>query len=156
MKKVMPALDAIDIFDAIRDIRDPERPNTLEELNVIDENLIDVLHLNLEESNQSTFGAIELAPTEIFVITIWITPTVKHCSLVADISLCIRMRLHQVFGDVMLQNYKIDIRLTEGSHDQEASVNRQINDKERVAAAMENPVLMQLIHSCVQSAYDTH
>jgi len=46
--------------------------------------------------------------------------------------------------------------LTEGSHDQEASVNRQINDKERVAAAMENPVLMQLIHSCVQSAYDTH
>ena len=30
------------------------------------------------------------------------------------------------------------------------SVNKQINDKERIAAAMENPNLRQLVENCVK------
>lgn len=30
------------------------------------------------------------------------------------------------------------------------SVNKQINDKERIAAAMENPNLRQLVESCIK------
>lgn len=30
------------------------------------------------------------------------------------------------------------------------SVNKQINDKERVAAAMENPNLLELIETCIE------
>ena len=36
------------------------------------------------------------------------------------------------------------------------SVNKQINDKERVAAAMENPDLRQIVEECVTSRTDQH
>ena len=38
--------------------------------------------------------------------------------------------------------FKLDILVSEGTHTIEGDVNKQINDKERVAAAMENPNLL--------------
>jgi metal-sulfur cluster biosynthetic enzyme len=121
-------IDEIDVFDAICDIRDPELPNTLEELAVVTQDRVVV-----DQTNRN--------------IQISIKPTVKHCSLVSHISLCIRLRLQKRFSE-SLQAYKLKILLLAGSHNTEVELNKQINDKERVAAAMENPELMKLIRQC--------
>jgi metal-sulfur cluster biosynthetic enzyme len=130
-------LDSIDIFEAIRDIKDPEHPCTLEELNVIGENSV-------------VIGDVEAHGMKKQIL-IEITPTVKHCSLVTDISLCILTRLRRIFGDQVLNNYKIDLKVANGSHENEAAVIKQINDKERVAAALENPLIMQIIENCIEN-----
>ena len=44
-----------------------------------------------------------------------------------------------------------DILLTPGSHASEAAVNKQLADKERVAAALENPSLLQMVDRCLGS-----
>jgi len=45
----------------------------------------------------------------------------------------------------------VDIQLAPGSHSTEAAVNKQLNDKERVAAAFENPHLVELVEKCLVS-----
>ncbi|CAA0385579.1 unnamed protein product [Arabidopsis thaliana] len=45
----------------------------------------------------------------------------------------------------------VDIRVSPGSHADEVSVNKQLNDKERVVAALENPNLRQLVDECIYS-----
>ena len=40
--------------------------------------------------------------------------------------------------------------MCEGSHSIEEDVNKQINDKERVAAAMENPNLRDMVEDCIK------
>ena len=55
------------IYDHIRTIRDPEKPNNLEELNVVDESLVHVYPFD-------TSG-------DKFVANIEYVPTVQHCSL---------------------------------------------------------------------------
>jgi hypothetical protein len=49
------------------------------------------------------------------------------------------------------RRFKITIKVTEGSHQTENQVNRQLNDKERVAAAMENQQLLQVVNQCLAS-----
>lgn len=43
---------------------------------------------------------------------------------------------------------QVDIALAPGSHDSEAAVNKQLADKERVAAALENPNLLEMVNAC--------
>lgn len=43
---------------------------------------------------------------------------------------------------------QVDIALAPGSHDTEAAVNKQLADKERVAAALENPNLLEMVNAC--------
>ncbi|ELR47734.1 Protein FAM96A [Bos mutus] len=78
---------ALEVYDLIRTIRDPEKPNTLEEL-------------------------------EVYLIALW------------------RLLL-------------LEIYTSEGTHSTEEDINKQINDKERVAAAMENPNLREIVEQCV-------
>jgi len=40
---------------------------------------------------------------------------------------------------------KLEVKVAEGKHDKCAEIDKQVNDKERVAAAMENEVVMQVI-----------
>ena len=47
----------------------------------------------------------------------------------------------------------MDIAVTPGSHSTEAAVNKQLNDKERVAAALENPNLLEMVNNCLASSY---
>ncbi len=79
-------------------------------------------------------------------IKIEFTPTVPHCSLATLIGLCLRVKLERC----LLRNYKLDIYVSEGTHSIEEDVNKQINDKERVAAAMENPDLRDMVELCIK------
>ncbi|KAG9488973.1 hypothetical protein GDO78_005141 [Eleutherodactylus coqui] len=88
---------ALEVYDIIRSIRDPEKPSSLEDLEVVSESCVTVEELD----------------EECFLVTIKFTPTVPHCSLATLI------------------------------------VNKQINDKERVSAAMENPNLREIVEQCV-------
>lgn len=43
----------------------------------------------------------------------------------------------------------IIVQITEGGHASEDQVNKQLNDKERVAAALENPHLLRMVGQCL-------
>ena len=118
--------DSDEIFDLIRSIRDPEHPLSLEELNVVKSELIKV-----EEASNK--------------ITLFFTPTVPHCSMSTLIGLCIRVKLMRTLPT----RFKVDIFVEPGSHSSENQVNKQLNDKERVAAALENGHLLQVVNKCI-------
>ena len=73
------------------------------------------------------------------------TPTVEHCSMATLIGLCIRVKLLRTLPS----RFKLDIALAPGSHASEDAVNKQLNDKERVAAALENPSLLAMVDRCL-------
>ncbi|XP_017691696.1 PREDICTED: MIP18 family protein FAM96A [Lepidothrix coronata] len=120
---------AIEVYDIIRTIRDPEKPNTLEELEVVTEGGVEVQEIGEEE----------------YLVTIRFTPTVPHCSLATLIGLCLRIKLQRCLPF----RHKLEIYISEGTHSTEEDINKQINDKERVAAAMENPTLREIVEQCV-------
>ncbi len=145
--------------DLIRDIKDPEHPHTLEELNVVQESHISVQHVTsqtpestqiLPENSANVGSAVCPDSTAEEDDEVWIkidfTPTVPHCSLATLIGLCLRVKLERN----LQQKFKLDICVTEGMHSIEADVNKQINDKERVAAAMENPNLRDMVEECIK------
>ncbi|KAG5419487.1 hypothetical protein I9W82_003254 [Candida metapsilosis] len=126
-------IDEQEIFDLISTISDPEHPLTLAQLAVV--NLQDI--------------SISHAPrNQISTITIKITPTITHCSLATLIGLGIRVRLERSLP----ARFRIKIVIKEGTHQSESQVNKQLNDKERVAAACENDqllgVISQMLSSC--------
>ncbi|KAJ7118770.1 hypothetical protein C8R44DRAFT_789229 [Mycena epipterygia] len=120
-------IDQDEIFDLIRSIYDPEHPNTLEELRVVSAPQITV------SGNR---------------VMVEFTPTVPHCGMSTLIGLSIRVRLLRALPS----RFKIDITLKPGSHQSELAVNKQLNDKERVAAALENPVLVQTLEQSLSNA----
>ncbi|KAI8336952.1 hypothetical protein BC941DRAFT_426214 [Chlamydoabsidia padenii] len=122
-------IDADEVFDLIRSISDPEHPLTLEQLNVTQNQHIVVNN----DKNQ---------------ILIEFTPTIPHCSMATLIGLCIRVRLLRSLPD----RYKVDIRVRQGTHQSEGAVNKQLNDKERVAAALENNHLLEVVNQCLATA----
>lgn len=147
--------------DLIRDIKDPEHPHTLEELNVIKESDIKLTrppHSTSSPSHESdptrqlSEGAIASTASSSFSddeevwIRVQFTPTVPHCSLATLIGLCLRVKLERT----LQRSFKLDIFVNEGSHSIEGDVNKQINDKERVAAAMENPNLREMVEECIK------
>eukprot|EP01059_Diplonema_ambulator_P023351 TRINITY_DN38797_c0_g1_i1.p1 TRINITY_DN38797_c0_g1~~TRINITY_DN38797_c0_g1_i1.p1 ORF type:complete len:165 (+),score=61.78 TRINITY_DN38797_c0_g1_i1:31-495(+) len=118
-------IDKMELFELIRGVRDPEHPNTLEQLKV----------LSLEGVEMKDNGEV----------LVWITPTVTHCSQATLIGLCVRVKLLRTLPP----RYKVDLRITPGTHDQEVAVNKQLNDKERVAAALENTKLLDVVNGCL-------
>lgn len=47
-------------------------------------------------------------------------------------------------------NMKLDIFIKKGTHSTEDEINKQINDRERIAAAMENQNLWKLVEDCIK------
>ncbi|XP_057520619.1 protein AE7-like isoform X1 [Amaranthus tricolor] len=123
-------IDELEIFDYIRDIKDPEHPYSLEELKVVTEESIEV------DAKRS-------------YVRVSFTPTVEHCSMATLIGLCLRVKLIRSLPSC----YKVDIRIAPGTHATEAAVNKQLNDKERVAAALENPNLVDMVDECLAPSY---
>ncbi|KAF7294704.1 hypothetical protein MIND_01007600 [Mycena indigotica] len=121
-------IDNEEIFDLIRSIADPEHPNTLEELRVVSAPQISI------QGNR---------------VHVEFTPTVPHCGMSTLIGLSIRVRLLRALPS----RFKVDITLKPGSHQSELAVNKQLNDKERVAAALENPALVQTVEHTLENAY---
>ncbi|CCE85649.1 Piso0_005267 [Millerozyma farinosa CBS 7064] len=128
-------IDSQEIFDLISTISDPEHPLTLAQLAVV--NLNDIEVKNDTRSKNS-----------IAEVLIKITPTITHCSLATLIGLGIRVRLERCLPP----RYRINIRIKENTHQSENQINKQLNDKERVAAACENDqllgVISQMLSTC--------
>ncbi|XP_027361396.1 protein AE7 isoform X3 [Abrus precatorius] len=91
-------IDQQEVFDHIRDIKDPEHPYSLEELKVITEEAIEV-------DDQHSY------------VRVTFTPTVEHCSMATIIGLCLRVKLMRSLPT----RYKVDIRVAPGSHATEAA-----------------------------------
>lgn len=45
--------------------------------------------------------------------------------------------------------FKVTVTVTPGTHNAEHQVNKQLADKERVAAALENTHLIKVINQCI-------
>ena len=116
-------IDAQEVFDLIRHINDPEHPLTLEQLNVVQLSLI---HVDDSASR----------------VHVRFTPTIPHCSMATLIGLSIRVRLLRSLPP----RIKVDIEITPGTHAQEHQINKQLNDKERVQAALENKALLNVVN----------
>ena len=88
-------------------------------------------------------------PNALRRVLVKVTPTITHCSLATVLGLGVRVRLEQA----LLPNYRVDVVIKEGSHSQDDQVNKQLADKERVAAALENDtlkgVLDKMLETCV-------
>ncbi|KAF8821840.1 hypothetical protein IE077_001493, partial [Cardiosporidium cionae] len=112
-----------EIFEIVRNLNDPEHPYTLEQLKVVQEDMI-----TIDEENQC--------------VHVRYTPTIPHCSQATLIGLMMRVKLMRCLPE----RFKIDVQITPGAHDTEEAVNKQLNDKERVAAALENPSLQAVIN----------
>lgn len=79
------------------------------------------------------------------VVQIQFTPTIPHCSMATLIGLCIRVKLLRSLPP----RFKVKVRTAPGSHASETAVNKQLNDKERVAAALENTHLLDVVNKCI-------
>jgi len=121
-------IDEQEIYDLISSISDPEHPLSLGSLAVI--NLPDI-HVMPPISPRS----------QISTVLVELTPTVNHCSLATVIGLGVRVRLEQALSP----RFRVDVRLKEGTHSTADAVNKQLGDKERVAAALENATLLGVI-----------
>ncbi|XP_029377312.1 cytosolic iron-sulfur assembly component 2B [Echeneis naucrates] len=119
-------IDDREIFDLIRSINDPEHPLSLEELNVVEQDRVKVNDV------ESTVG-------------VEFTPTIPHCSMATLIGLSIKVKLLRSLPD----RFKINVHITPGTHASEEAVNKQLADKERVAAALENSSLLEVVNQCL-------
>ena len=115
-----------EVFEHIRHLNDPEHPLTLEQLNVV----------SIENVYVSDPGN---------VVVIQFTPTIPHCSMATLIGLCIRVKLLRSLPS----RFKVTVKISPGAHQSEAAVNNQLADKERVAAALENSHLLEVVNKCI-------
>ncbi|KAG5992262.1 hypothetical protein E4U52_002945 [Claviceps spartinae] len=132
-------IDEQEIYDLISTISDPEHPVSLGQLSIVN---INDIHINpspacgVPDSNA------------IVQVMVEITPTVTHCSLATVLGLGVRVRLEQCLPP----NYRVDVICRENTHSQDDQVNKQLADKERVAAALENDslkgVLDKMLETC--------
>ncbi|CAO1622049.1 unnamed protein product [Jaminaea pallidilutea] len=130
-------IDADEVFDLIRSVTDPEHPLTLEELAVVNASHITV-------TKPDDFPAAPPYPA----VRLEFTPTIPHCSMATLIGLSLRVRLLHALPPA----YKVDIYIRPGTHQSEKAINKQLNDKERVAAALENESLFGVVKGCLESA----
>merc|ERR1711862_80111 len=146
------AINAEDVFHIIRTIQDPEHPLTLEQLKVVNIDSIrvhDLLSNNYSDSNDNktnSMGGKDYNHKKPFsYVNVGFTPTIPHCSMATLIGLCIRVKL---LRSIPLR-FKIFVKINIGTHVSENAINRQLNDKERVAAALENPNLLSVVNKCI-------
>lgn len=131
-------INSEEIFDLIRSITDPEHPLTLEDLSVVSPDQITVSY-PLDDPDRSDSPHVMVR----------FTPTIPHCSMATLIGLTLRVRLLRSLPE----RFKVDIKIKEGTHQSENSVNKQLNDKERVAAALENNHLLGVVQQCLSTAH---
>ncbi|CAO1362598.1 unnamed protein product [Diamesa serratosioi] len=118
--------DAREVFDLIRNINDPEHPLSLEELHVLEQSRVQV---DCERNE----------------VSIQFTPTIPHCSMATLIGLSIRVKLLRALPP----RFKVTVEITPGTHSSELAINKQLKDKERVCAALENSHLIEVINQCI-------
>lgn len=133
---IVEPIDEQEIYDLISTISDPEHPLSLGSLAVV--SLPDIsIKPTIRSRPQSTLQTV----------TVLITPTITHCSLATVIGLGVRVRLEQSLP----ARFRVDVRIKEGTHSTAEEVNKQLADKERVAAAMENGTLMGVLKKMLET-----
>ena len=125
-EEIREDVSSVEIFELIRHINDPEHPLTLEQLNVVS---MDNIVVNDKEN----------------IICVQFTPTIPHCSMATLIGLCLRVKLIRSLPT----RFKVTIKISPGSHQSEIAINKQLADKERVAAALENNHLLEVVNKCI-------
>ncbi|CAL6015735.1 Iron-sulfur_cluster assembly protein CIA2 [Hexamita inflata] len=116
-----------EIYKWVRLIRDPEHPSmTLEDLKVVNRECVKVD--DLQNTVEITF-----------------IPTTPNCSMGAVIGLAIKVLLMRILP----LRFYINVRCKENAHETWKSLNKQINDKERVLAAMSNENVMRVIEQSI-------
>jgi len=121
-------IDAQEVFDLIRSISDPEFPSSsLEDFQVV---ALDRISVN---------GAI---------VNVEIRPTQPHCSSAALIGLAIAVRLLRSLSP----GFRVGFAVMEGTYLSPEALCKQLNDKERVAAACESPALMSTLETMIARA----
>ncbi|KAF2164092.1 hypothetical protein M409DRAFT_56811 [Zasmidium cellare ATCC 36951] len=127
-------IDEQEVYDLISSITDPEHPLTLGSLGVV----------NLED--------IQIIPpssprSRISSVQVLITPTTSACSLTTVIGLGVKVRL----VNALPPRFRVDVRIKEGTSSSADEANKQLGDKERVAAAMENKNLINMVNHMLSS-----
>ena len=121
--------DAQEIWLLIRVIRDPEYPYSLAQLRVVSPRFITL---------------------DVFAkhIVVQFKPTYAKCSLSSVIGLSIRRRITDNF--FMQPPWRLIVKVVDGTHEAAAEITKQLNDKERIAAAMENDDVFQVVSHCIR------
>lgn len=129
-------IDEQEIYDLIATMSDPEHPITLGSLAVVSLPDISITPTlpNRPSSNLQT-------------VTVLLTPTIQHCSLATVIGLGVRVRLEESLPP----RFRVDVRIKEGTHSTAEEVNKQLADKERVAAALWNPTLQSFVKKMIET-----
>lgn len=145
-------ITAREVFDMIRNIQDPEHPLTLEQLNVVKCSHVEVIdnHRTLSLMDDETSNGVKKEVMHSFV-NVKFTPTIPHCSMATLIGLCIRVKLLRSLP----KRFKVTVRINPGTHASEVSINRQLNDKERVIAALENVHLLSVVNKCIANGMNS-
>ncbi|KAH6669364.1 hypothetical protein B0J14DRAFT_117838 [Halenospora varia] len=131
----MEPIDEQEIYDLIAPISDPEHPLSLESLGVV--KLQDVHLISPPDPTN---------PSALSRVLVELTPTVTHCSLATVIGLGVRVRLEQALPP----SYRVEVKIKKDTHSQADEVNKQLADKERVAAALENANLMGILRKMMK------
>lgn len=118
---------------------DPEHPLSLESLGVV----------KLEDVHLSQFSD-QYSPITLSDVLVELTPTVKHCSLATVIGLGVRVRLEQALPP----RYRVEVKIKKDTHAQAEEVSKQLADKERVAAALENENLLSILKKMMRPCLD--
>ncbi|EME79122.1 uncharacterized protein MYCFIDRAFT_212136 [Pseudocercospora fijiensis CIRAD86] len=127
-------IDEQEVYDLISTITDPEHPLTLGSLGVV--NLEDIKILP-PSSPRSRISSVQVL----------ITPTTSACSLTTVIGLGVKVRL----VNALPPRFRLDVRIKEGTSTSAHEANKQLGDKERVAAAMENRNLINMVNHMLSS-----
>ena len=123
-------IDEQEVYDLISTISDPEHPLSLGSLGVVKLEDIVILPPTSPRSRVST-------------VTVLVTPTTSACSLTTVIGLGVKVRL----VNALPPRFRVDVRIKEGTSKTADEVNKQLGDKERVAAAMENRSLVNVVNT---------
>ncbi|CAK4030784.1 MIP18 family [Lecanosticta acicola] len=132
--EVREEIDEQEVYDLISSIMDPEHPLTLGSLGVV----------NLEDI---TIIAPSSPRSRISSVQVLITPTTSACSLTTVIGLGVKVRL----VNALPPRFRVDVRIKEGTSSTADEANKQLGDKERVAAAMENRNLINMVNHMLSS-----
>jgi len=138
-------ITASEVFDIIRNIQDPEHPLALEQLNVVSEEHVVVHDATCNDNDENDDNGTDKPHCHYSTIDVRFTPTIPHCSMATLIGLCIRVKLLRSVPT----RFKVIVRINPGTHASELAVNRQLNDKERVIAALENVHLLGVVNKCI-------
>lgn len=79
------------------------------------------------------------------LVKVYFTPTIPHCSMATLIGLSIKVCLIRSLPS----RFKVEVQISPGSHVSEVAVNKQLQDKERVSAALENNNLLEVVNQCL-------